>query len=267
MRWVEAASVGILALYLYLQHRRGQLAPFAREAAWIALAGYLAEDLCIRLFAFYDYSPGWLLIVDRMPALVALIWPFVILSARDVARALRPHRSPVLMATGIVLFDAALIEPVAVRSGLWTWSEYGLWEVPLIGVWGWGVFAAIALALLERGRAWLVTLVAPPLANLLLVASWWGFFRWGVREELSLAVKVAASALVSLALVMMLRKERGMVELHVMIPRAVAASLFFAMVFVHGDAALWAYVVPFGLPYLWIMRLGRAPAPAGAVLG
>ena len=258
MRGVEAASVGILALYLAIQHRHGRLAAFAREAACIALAGYLAEDLCIRLFAFYSYNPGWTLILDRMPLLVALIWPFVILSARDVARALRPGRSPVLLGTVLVLFDAALIEPVAVRAELWSWSEPGLWGVPLIGVWGWGVFAAITLALLERDRAAWVPLIAPPLANLLLVASWWGAFRWGLRFELPVLVKLAASALGALAMLLAWRGRRGVADWTVMAPRAVAASLFFALVALRGDALLWAYVLPFGAPYLWFTGWSRA---------
>jgi hypothetical protein len=262
MRGVEAASVLILVLYLAVQQRRGQLVSFAKDAALIALGGYLAEDLCIRAFDFYAYSPGWSLTLDRMPPLVALIWPFVILSARDVARALAPGRSPVLLATAIVLFDASLIEPVAVRAGLWTWSERGLWGVPLVGVWGWGVFAAVVLELLERGRAAWVPLVAPPVANALLVASWWTVFRWGPRAELPYEVKLALAVGACAAFVAWGRSRGGVAGFDVMGPRAVAALLFFALVALRGDAALWAYVVPFGIPYLWFTT---RPTSVGAV--
>ncbi len=259
MRGVEAASIGILILQLAIQQRRGRLRQFVRDAALIAVAGYLSEDVCIRLFGFYAYSPKWSVTLDRMPPLVALIWPFVILSARDVAQALRPGRSFVGLAALLVVFDAALIEPVAVRSGLWSWTEPGLWSVPLIGVWGWGVFAVIALVLLEQdGLAWL-PVVAPPLANLLLVVSWWGGFRWALRAELAVPTKVAASAAASLLLLLIWRDRKGVATWGVMGPRALAASLFFALVALHGDADLWAYVVPFGLPYLWFSAWRPTP--------
>jgi hypothetical protein len=266
MHGVEAASVFILALYLAVQQRRGRLASFAKEAAAIAVAGYLAEDLCIRAFGFYAYNPGWSLTLDRMPFLVALIWPFVILSARDVAMALAPNRSPVVLATTLVMFDASLIEPVAVRAGLWTWSESALWGVPLVGIWGWGVFAAVVLTLLERQRVVWVPLLAPPLSNALLVVSWWAAFRWGPRDELPYAEKLLLSATAAAVLLAYARRRRGVAGLFVMGPRAVAAALFFALVALYGDGMLWAYVIPFGAPYLWLTAWRRAPheRPAAA---
>ena len=38
----------------------------------------------------------------------------------------------------LILFDAALVEPVAVSAGLWSWSESAVLGVPLIGIAGWG---------------------------------------------------------------------------------------------------------------------------------
>ena len=39
----------------------------------------------------------------------------------------------------IVLADASLIEPVAVASNLWAWTEPGLFAVPPIGILGWAI--------------------------------------------------------------------------------------------------------------------------------
>ena len=42
------------------------------------------------------------------------------------------------------------LEVVAVRAGLWQWSERGITGVPLIGIFGWAYFALGAAWGLER---------------------------------------------------------------------------------------------------------------------
>ena len=246
MRVVELASLAILALAVALRRER---AKFLLDAAALGAAAWIAEDLCIRLFGFYAYAPGWSLRLDRVPVMVAAIWPFVILSARDLAR------TP-LAAGALICFDAALVEPVAVRAGLWTWIEPGLFGVPLIGVAGWGVFGAISLALLGTGRRLLVVIAAPLLANVALVALWWGAFRWGPRSELPAAAAIALAC--AAAALLVARSRRALAPLDAMLPRGAAALLFFSLAGVHGGPALWIFCAPFAAPYLWMTGLDPA---------
>ena len=69
--------------------------------------------------------------------------PVVILSALELAESLTKTRTTLLCAA-IALADAALIEPVAVRAGLWRWHEPGLFGVPPIGILGWAFFTFVA---------------------------------------------------------------------------------------------------------------------------
>jgi hypothetical protein len=256
---VEIGSLAILALCAALQWRAGALRAFLRDAALIGLAGWMAEDLCIRAFDFYGYAPGWTARLDRVPALIGVIWPFVILSARDVARALwGESRWLPLQAAVLICFDAALVEPVAVRAGLWSWSEQGIFSVPLVGIAGWGAFGAVCLLLL-RARPLLV-LAAPFLVNAALVALWWGAFRWGPRRELVTTAPLLIALCASCALIWSLRHKRGALPFEVALPRAAAALLFFLLAALHGDARLWGYAAVIALPWLWVARLRRRPA-------
>ena len=57
------------------------------------------------------------------------------------ARGSRSSSRVALLGAAIVLADASLIEPIAVRAGLWRWTEPGLFAVPLVGIVGWAFFA------------------------------------------------------------------------------------------------------------------------------
>jgi len=144
---VELLSAGIVALYLTHRCREAPRAlPVLFRYLTVAAAAFLGEDSCIRLYGFYHYAPAWTLFLDQVPLLVALIWPAVIDSAWSIARPLvaSPRRAA-LLAAGIVAADAPLIEPIAVRAGLWEWHRPGLFGVPVVGILGWGFFALAAL--------------------------------------------------------------------------------------------------------------------------
>jgi Carotenoid biosynthesis protein len=237
--------------------------------ALIACAGWLGEESCIRAYGFYGYSPEWILWLDLVPVVVVLVWPVVILSALELARSLAPGR-PVLLCAGIVLADAALIEPVAVRAGLWSWTQPGLFGVPPIGVLGWSWFTLAAALWLERTRerpraAAALLVVAPLACHLLLLASWWGGLRW-VAGPLPDWVGPAVAWPLSLALTVGVVRSRVAAPLGLLLARLPGALLFFVLLGLHGreDALLVAYVVPFALPYLVLSVLARRrPAPRG----
>lgn len=255
----EGACVAVVALTLFTMRRARGTRELLRDYAILAVAAWVGEDSCIALYHFYEYAPGWHLRLHHVPVLVPLIWPLVILSARDVVSALWP--SPVLRVmrpvavAALVAFDASLVEVVAVRGGLWSWAEPGHLGVPVIGILGWGFFAAGADIALSRGKPLLAILLAPVTAHALLITTWWAFFRWTARGALgstSLAgvvvVGVAAVAIVAIG-----RARRGAtIPFAIAAPRMIAAALFVALLVSAAptDLPLWVHAASVAVPYL-----------------
>ena len=125
----------------------------------VAAASWLGEESCIRLYGFYGYASGWWLRLVDVPLAVVCIWPIVVQSALDLTRAL-PAPGRALVAAGLVVVDASLIEPISTTIGLWSWLEAGPFSVPVIGVLGWGCFA-LGVALVIERRPWWALLVGP----------------------------------------------------------------------------------------------------------
>ena len=126
---------------------------FLRRVALVALASWVAEDTCLHLYNFYAYHPDWVPYIDRMPLMVALIWPGVVMSSLELAqRLLGPLRRRLvpLVAGLMVLADASFMEPLAVKAGLWRWFEPGFFGVPPIGVLGWAFFSVAAMTVFCR---------------------------------------------------------------------------------------------------------------------
>src|SRR5437762_508757 len=87
----QTGCVFVLAIaYAFHLRERSTRARRALEVALLAAAGWLGEQTCITAYRFYEYAPGWRARLGDVPALVPLIWPLVVLSARDVVRALWP---------------------------------------------------------------------------------------------------------------------------------------------------------------------------------
>ena len=273
----QLTCVVVVAVYWTVRLARTPARARGRVAARLAIlsvAGWIGEDTVIRAYGFYGYAPSWSLIVDRAPLLVACIWPIVIDSASQLARRIAPGR-PVLAAAALVLADAALIEPISVRAGLWTWTQPGVFAVPPIGVAGWAMFAGAAVAFfdaVDRRRAppWVdaaVILVAPLATHAMLVAAWWGAFRW-VSAPLPEWAAVAAAWAVSAALAWtaMRRGVGARVPLAELLVRLPGAAVFFVLLFVsaRGSVALVAWALAFVPPYLALLARGAPDALASA---
>jgi hypothetical protein len=276
----EIAALAIVALFVTVRARAAREerpAVVLARLGVLAVASLLAEGSMVRLYGFYHYDPGWSLFVDRVPLGIGLIWPVVIHSAWDLARSLRPggaRGAVALVGAGIVLGDAALIEPIAVASGLWRWTEPGIFEVPPIGVLGWAYWAGLCIAVLEHTRAGgaptpprlarssaLLLLVALPGTHLALLASWWGALRW-LHGQLpaagALAVAWCASA--TLAGLALARGTRRRIPLEHMLLRVPAAAYFFFLLAAEvRSAPLTAYALAFVPAYLALVDL-RASA-------
>jgi hypothetical protein len=262
--WVEPVSFAVVAGYLASLAWRppGERARAYLAYLLLAAAGWLGEASCIRAYGFYAYAPGWRLWVDVVPLCVVCVWPMVILSALDLARALTQRRAALLCA-GLVLTDAALIEPVAVQAGLWSWTAPGLFDVPPIGVLGWGFFALCATTWLDRTRrrplAAAVLVIAPLGCHLLLLATWWGALRW-VSQPLPDLVGVAAAWALAAGCARAAWRLPAPPALSLLLTRAPGALVFFVLLGVHGRErpSLVAYALAFAAPYLVLCLRRRA---------
>ncbi len=274
----ELACVPVLAMAIALSARRAGALAFAIDYALLAVAGFLGEESCIHLYEHYHYASGWHARIDAVPLLVPLIWPLVILSAREVRTALFPKLDPLraaLVVFGLVALDASMVEVVAVRAGLWRWAEAGHLGVPILGILGWGFFAGAADLAMARWSGWRRIFVVPfalGIAHALIVISWWACFRWTLRGELGATsfIVLLGLSLLAASRALELRRDGLTIPFAVAVPRVVAASLFFALLVSTAplDFALWMHVLAIGVPYALASALpGRSEllsaAPAG----
>lgn len=126
------------------------------ELLALAAYGYTLERVAIAVFRSHDYGAAWRLAPGGVPLAVALGWAAVILGAAGAAWRLG-LRAPAALAAGAALVAATLdllIEPVAVRAGLWTWTPAGPWlGAPVGNFVGWAVIVGVYVYGAERAAA------------------------------------------------------------------------------------------------------------------
>lgn len=259
---VELASMLVLGFCIRHEARQGTLAQSLPLLLVLACAAAWGEASCIRLYGFYQYHPDWHLKVDDvMPLMVATIWPFVILSDARVVAEVIPEadpRHPFL--TGLVVtWNAALMETVAVQAGLWSWNEPGVFQVPLIGILGWGFFAGSSLWLYRRlPQKWTLwtVLLAPLLTHLLLLVTWWGGLRWVLRGPLDPWLCVGGAWGLSALVGISVWKSGLRLSRAVLLPRIPAALVFLGLLGACGrdNLPLLAFAASFVPPYLLALR-------------
>jgi hypothetical protein len=258
--------LAILAFAVVERVRRDHApASLALRFALTAASAFVAEETCMHWYGFYGYSSSWSVFLDRMPLTVALIWPVVLQSAWDLTGALVVGKAArVAVATGMVLVDASLMEPIAVKAGLWTWTHPGLFEVPLIGIAGWCFFAVGVFAFWAfdddkpaPARSAAAAVGGPVSAHALLLAAWWGGGRFFDHEIDALAVVVAAWCCSSLLAFWLLRTgKRNTVPPLLLWVRVPAAGFFFVLLLLKAREVplLVAYAFAFAPPYLVLTR-------------
>lgn len=277
LRVFECACVVVVLLTLALMARRTPWRRLLGDYGALALAGYIGEETCVRLYRFYAYAPGWDARIDEVPILVPLIWPLVILSARSVAEALLGDTAAARRALAVgalVVADASLVEVVAVRAGLWSWADGGHLGVPVLGIVGWGFFAFaadLARSALDRAPRIValagVVVLAPLATHALILIAWWAFFRWTLRGDLGVGSIVALGVLsigATLGALMLRRRGRAM-ALDVATPRMAAALLFFTLLATTAapwdDATargLWIHAAAIAIPYIAATRFAAS---------
>lgn len=258
---LELACLAILAAY-FVAHRREPA--LLRDALLLGLGALVGEDTMIRAYGFYAYAPGWHLPVDRVPLLIPTIWAPVVLSARAVARALlrstdAPPWKEAALTGALVTFDAALIEPIAVRAGLWHWTQPGVMTVPVIGIVGWGCYAFAAtwlLGALPPARRWAVIPLALVASHALVLGLWWGLLRWVLRSELPLSTTAPALAFAATLYTVAVVKTGARLPWRELLPRAAATGFFAALLASRADAAMVLWAGMFTSP--WLVFCARA---------
>ena len=275
---VEVLCVAVLALAVFLRARGPAVVRAGERAVGIGLGAVLTEHSCIAAYGFYGYDAGWHGWAGHVPLLVAAIWVVVVLSADDIAAAIRqPARSQVghaALVGALVVADASLVEPIATHVGLWTWSEPGVFGVPWIGILGWGYFAGAttfwgralapaaaeptpshagaAHALQATGvRAVAVALASTATTHVLLLATWWGGLRWLGRGAAPVdGVAGTAWALAAVAVVTIVGRGVG-VPVSLLAPRLAPAAFFLGLlVAVPAGHALSWYALAFVPPWV-----------------
>jgi hypothetical protein len=262
--WMEPVAIA-LALFSWGQllfRAQNRRRVFSRILLVMTLS-WLTEETCIHLYGFYQYHSVWKLMVDVVPLAVILIWPVVMITAWDLARALASQnkvRHRVLLTAGIVLSDAAFIEPLAVSSNLWSWNEAGIFNVPLIGILGWSLFAlfmAVFFAIQEDEKKAPMTqsfavLLVPGAVHLALLALWWVFFRWTKGAIPDLWAIIALAVVGFWATAMAMRHVRADLESTLIWQRFPGALFFFVLLAFIPPTTwwLWIWAACFSPPYL-----------------
>jgi uncharacterized membrane protein len=145
--WLHELVVAPSAFALSFLHARRAVG--ARRAAGELLAlvayGYALEAVAIHLFGSHTYGTAWLVDPGGVPLAVALVWAALISSAMALAArsGWRAVEARAAAAALVALSLDLLMEPVAVRSGLWRWTPPGPWlGVPIGNFVGWAVIVA-----------------------------------------------------------------------------------------------------------------------------
>ncbi|MFZ0450944.1 MAG: hypothetical protein WAL98_17035 [Desulfatiglandaceae bacterium] len=263
----ETITISIAVLYVVMftkNHPDG--GHFLLWTVLVATSAWIAEETCIRLYAFYSYSQSWHMLLSHLPLMIIVVWPVLIHSAWDLASQLLGygHRFVPMAVGGIVLTDAAFIETVSVRSGLWVWQEPGIFNVPLIGILGWACFAFLCAFLYEEGRRrncrlWssLIVIVLPAVGtHLFLLVSWWGVFRWiNIPIKAELAAATAWTMSIGLVFVFLRFRAGLYVKKKTLLLRLLGALFFFTLAVRNADGSVFyiLFVVAFAPPYLTLM--------------
>jgi uncharacterized membrane protein len=139
--------VAPVAFALAAAHARRALGTARAAVELLALVayGYALERTAIAVFASHEYGPAWRAAPGGVPLAVAATWAAVIVAAMALgARITEPPLRRAAAAALIGISLDLLMEPVAVRAGLWTWTPAGPWLlVPIGNFVGWAVIVGV----------------------------------------------------------------------------------------------------------------------------
>ena len=149
---LEIGAGGFFAVAAWLALRRGRL-PFL-ELVSAAAFGLMLEQANQVIYETYEYSPDFVLAVDRSPVVIALTWALIIAGAMRITDALgvRDRYAPVVDSVLAIILDLAF-DAVAIRMGMWTWRDIGRdqgwFGVPAGNFYSW-LFVTLGFTLFTR---------------------------------------------------------------------------------------------------------------------
>jgi hypothetical protein len=146
----------------------------AVELAALALYGFMIELVVMRVFGSHSYGSEWLLAPFGVPLAVAAVWAAVILAAMGLAARLGPPSPAGRAVTAAILGIALdmLMEPVAMRSGLWQWTPPGPWlGVPVGNFVGWSLIVGLYAYGADRSEPDAASPLAQTLQRLVLATA------------------------------------------------------------------------------------------------
>ena len=227
----------------------------------ISVSAWTAEQSSISLYQFYHYSKNWNIFIGSVPLAIILIWPMVILSTHNLlsmAGLKKWHLVSVSFFT--VSAEAALMEVACVQAGLWSWTGSGIYGVPLIGMLGWGAFAAGAIYVMEYFKG--VKLLLMPVAGLIsthiiLQILWWGGMKYISYTTYPDAINLGVIGAISILTTVLSFKYRKSADISMgrVFPRIIAAQIIFYILFVSEPSLpVIEFCLCFVPPYLMLFR-------------
>ncbi len=246
MQLVEIAGLLIVAVHFVAGAVMGERRiAYCRLFLLLAVAAWATEDSCIRAYGLYSYLPVWTLFLDCTPVVVVLTWPVIILSAVTIVRrfAGESKMKRALLTVLVVTLDAAFIEPIAVRAGLWEWRTGGPFGVPVIGILGWGIFAGFCVFFLVERRTGGILRGLSGIAlvgistHALLCLVWWGGMRLIPDSLVDSGIAAVGMWLVALLIVvrMCFSKKAPLLSLPPLLERVPATAFFLTLLYVAAD--------------------------------
>jgi hypothetical protein len=273
---LELGCLLVVALWVVIRFLLGARRwVLVAEAAAIMVMAWASEQTCISFYGFYAYADRWRLMLGDVPLTVVVIWPVVVLSARDVIGAFMgvgirdplPEAEPLsvarlaLASLMVVTFDAAFVEPAAVDAGLWAWTEPGVFGVPLIGIVGWGLFGAMMVGALElRGRTlgWAAPLLVVPALHLALLGLWWGLFRYVTLPLPDSVMAIAMMCVATAVAAVLARSPRSAVVPASLVLLRLPGALFFVVLMGSGNPPTLLVVWSLAISVPWAVMVLRA---------
>jgi hypothetical protein len=134
----------------------------------------MIELVVMRVFGSHSYGAGWLFAPLGVPLAVAAVWAAVILAAMGLSPRLGPASPALRAATAAVLGIALdlLMEPVAMRSGLWQWTPPGPWlGVPVGNFVGWAFIVGLYAFVADRSEPRAASPLAQTVERLVLATA------------------------------------------------------------------------------------------------
>jgi hypothetical protein len=149
---LEIGAAAFFAVAAWLALRRGRL-PFL-ELLSAAAFGLMLEQANQVIYETYEYSPDFVLAVDRSPIVIGLTWALIIAGAMRITDALgvRDRYASVVDSVLAITLDLGF-DAVAIRMGLWTWRDIGFdqgwFGVPAGNFYSW-LFVTLGFTLFTR---------------------------------------------------------------------------------------------------------------------